>query len=131
SSPHSCSPSWRPSAESLYPPGYGVLGIPAAEGSLRKDRVDASDVAGGKLDVNRRDVLDQPALMPCAGNRHDVVALGQHPRQRELRDCDALLGSDGAESRHPGHVLLVGLALKPRIEGTAHVGFFVAGARLH
>src|SRR4051794_25930277 len=58
---------------------------------LRQLGVDALEVRAGQLDVKRGPVLLEigDALRPR--DRDDVIALRQHPRQRELAGGDALL----------------------------------------
>src|SRR5712671_2779863 len=53
--------------------------------------------------------------MSGAGNRHDVVSLREHPRQRELRRGTLVLLRDFLDPRDQLEVLLEVLALKARV----------------
>src|SRR5712675_508473 len=53
--------------------------------------------------------------MSGAGNRHDVVSLREHPRQRELRRGTLVLLRDFLDPRDQLEVLLEVLALKTRV----------------
>jgi hypothetical protein len=51
----------------------------------------------GQADGVGAGVLLEPGDPPGAGNRGDVVALGEQPGQRDLRRCGARLGGDGLD----------------------------------
>src|SRR5690349_11908844 len=57
--------------------------------ALRKRLLDALSVLLGQLDVARGDVLLEITHTLRSGYRDNVVALREHPRERELRGRDA------------------------------------------
>lgn len=59
--------------------GFGVAG---AEPPVREDVVDLGQVVGGEGEVGGGDVLFDAGSAAGAGDGHDVVALGEQPRQR-------------------------------------------------
>ena len=73
-------------------------------------------------DVERRDVLLEVLHPLRARDRDDVVALRQHPRERELRRGAAFLPRDLLHERHEVEVLLEVLALEARVVAAVVVG---------
>src|SRR5256885_15796863 len=57
----------------------------------RKHRLDPREVLGVELHLERADVFLEVADPPRAGNRHDVLALREHPGKRQLRRRAVLL----------------------------------------
>src|SRR5438128_2648138 len=55
-------------------------------------------------------------------DRHHVVPLRQHPRERQLRRRASLLARDRLHAAHEIEILLEVLALKARIEAAKIVG---------
>src|SRR6476659_1345098 len=79
-------PSYRPSAPSPINRLHPRLVVPRPlRHSLRRDLLDLLQVAGRELDLERAHVLLEILALLGAGDGHDMVALHQHPRQRELR----------------------------------------------
>ena len=65
---------------------HARLRVPRAGGRLAGHRlVQGREVARGERQVRRREVLVEVAPALGAGDRHDVLAAGQDPGQRELR----------------------------------------------
>src|SRR4051794_17898198 len=81
----------------------------------RRDLVEARQVVVGQLDVERRDVLLEVVDVLRAGDRHDVIAAAQHPRERELARRGVLLGRDLADALDELQVALEVLALEARV----------------
>src|ERR671930_2146723 len=77
---------WRNLAVERRHPLRGV----AVTQALGQRRGDLGEVLGGQLDVERADVLLETLDAPGAGDRDDVVALREHPGERELRWGHAL-----------------------------------------
>src|SRR5262249_51439961 len=93
----------------------------------RRDLVEAREVLVGHLDVERRDVLLEEAHVLRARDRSDVLALAQHPRERELTGRRALLGGDLAHAVDELEVALEVLALEARVVGAEVAGLEVVG----
>src|SRR6478672_4850375 len=71
----------RSSAEHSHRSG----GVAVADGdALGRDLVDALEVGARERDVHCADILLEIAAALGSGNRDHVIALRQHPRQREL-----------------------------------------------
>src|SRR6266566_9902405 len=70
---------------------------------------------------------------PGAGDRSDVLALGEQPSQRDLRRCSAGLGGDGLDLVDDGQVALqilpgeAGVGLAPVVVGDVVDGADLAG----
>src|SRR5689334_18416910 len=92
----------------------------ACSGAWRDDLVDAREVLPREPHVESADILLQVLATLGAGDRHDVVALRQHPGERELRGRAALLPCHGLDLAHEVEVLLEVLALEAR-RGTAEI----------
>ena len=82
--------------------------------AARQRLVERVQVGLVKLDVGRRRVLLQVLPPLGARDRHDVVALGQEPRQGELARRDVSLGGDFLHPLDQREVLLEVLALESR-----------------
>ena len=72
----------------LHPGGVVAL---ARGGARRQDVVEPLQVAVGQLDLERADILVEIFDALGARDRHDVLALRQHPGERELGGGAALL----------------------------------------
>src|SRR5690349_9691259 len=89
-----------------------VVALAAGRGQLG---VDPREVVLGQLDVARAPVLLEVGHALGAGDRDDVVALGEHPRQRQLARRRALLLGELAELRGQELVALQVLAGEARV----------------
>ena len=71
------------------------VGVAVAERHAHgRHLVDPAQVVRGQLDVGGAEVLLQVGDPLGARDRHDVVALGEHPGERQLAGGDALLGGE-------------------------------------
>src|SRR5436189_2983207 len=82
--------------------------------ALRRQLVEPAQVLLGERDLQRGKVLEQ--VLPPLGpeDRHDVLAPGPHPRQRELRGRALLLDRDLLDVAEQLEVLGEVLPLEPR-----------------
>src|SRR5436309_1703409 len=76
---------------------------------------DAPHVLGAQLDLQRAQVLLQALPVLGPGDRHDVRAPGEEPRERQLRGGAALLLRDLLEPAHELHVLREVLVPEARV----------------
>jgi hypothetical protein len=81
--------------------------VSAAEG--RGEVVELADLRGGQLNAIGGSVLLDAGDLPGAGDRSDVVALGQQPGQGQLRRGDADLGGDYFDLVGDAQVVLEGV----------------------
>jgi DNA helicase-2/ATP-dependent DNA helicase PcrA len=84
------------------------LGVMAA--GRRGHVVELLDLLLGQLDRVGGDVLLDPGDAPGAGDRRDVVALGEQPGDGDLRGRGAGLGRDGLDLLHQAQIVLEVLA---------------------
>ena len=68
---------------------HHLRAIPVAD-DLGNRGADPGEVLIGERDVDGADVLLKPGAALGAGDRDDVLALGEHPRERELRRACAV-----------------------------------------
>ena len=73
------------------------------------------DLLGAQLDAVGGGVLLDAGDPLGAGDRGDVVALGEQPGQRDLRRCGAGLGGDGLDLVDDAQVALEVLAGEARV----------------
>src|SRR3954451_12640082 len=103
------------------------FGVPRARG-LRQRVGDRAPLVTGQLHVGRRHVLLEVGAALRAGDGDDVLALVQHPGERELARGHALVGGELLEPADEVEVLLEVLALEARREATVVVlGEIVGG----
>src|SRR5439155_706714 len=81
----------------------------------REHRLEVAQVLVGQLDVEHRDVRLEVPDPGRAGDGNDVLALRQHPRERDLRGGAALRGCELLDSLDQLEVLLEVLALEARV----------------
>jgi hypothetical protein len=79
-------------------------------------------VIRGQHEVGGGGVLLQPGDPPGAGDRHDVVALGEQPRERHLCWSRANLGRYRLDRRDDAQVLLQVLLRETGIAGSEVAG---------
>ena len=77
--------------------------------------------------LGRADVLLQIAAPLGARDRHDVLALRQHPGERQLPGVQPLRRRDRLDPRHEVEVLLEVLALEARRLPAPVVGLEIVG----
>jgi hypothetical protein len=87
--------------------------VSAAEG--RDEVVELADLRGGQLNAIGGSVLLDAGDVPGAGDRSDVVTLGQQPGQGQLRRGDADLGGDYFDLVGDAQVVLEVLAGEARV----------------
>ena len=75
--------------------------VVALTGGLGKLRVDARHVVNCQLDVDRPSIPLEVRAALRPGDRNQIVALRQHPRNRQLRRRDALFRGDLAYRCRP------------------------------
>ena len=80
---------------SVVDPGHVGLGVPLA--GSRGEGVQPRELSAGELDAVGGDVLLHAGDPPSAGNRGDVVALGEQPGQGDLGRGCADFGGDGSD----------------------------------
>src|SRR5712691_1799143 len=83
--------------------------------ALGGDRFDPSQVLRAELNSRGPDVFLQVAAPLGPGNRHDVLTLGQQPRERELGGRAPLLSRHLLHPRDEIQVLREVRALAPRL----------------
>src|SRR5689334_22706202 len=76
-------------ADPLHP----LCGIPRAS-RRREDRRQGRQLAGSEAQLGRGGVLFQPLAAARAGDRHDVLSLGEQPGERDLRRRAVLRGGE-------------------------------------
>lgn len=90
--------------------------------------VQNSELRRRQPNSERADVLVKILAPLGTGDRHDVVALRQHPRQRQLRRRTADLGSQGPDLIDQGQIAREVLALETRRRASVVVGSEILGA---
>src|SRR6185295_8033721 len=95
-------------------------------GAGRHGLVDPLEVARAQRDRERAQVFFEIAAALGPGDRQDVVALRQEPRQRELTGLHALLLRDLLDPMDERKVVVEVLLLKPRMLAAAIVGRKIA-----
>src|SRR5262245_27367389 len=98
---------WTLAVERRHP----LRGVAVAQ-ALGQCRGDLGEVLGRQLDIERADVLLETLDAPSAGDRDDVVALREHPGERELRRGHALRRGKLLDLAHQVEVALEALALE-------------------
>src|SRR3954449_6603621 len=96
--------------------------VVAAARGLRHRLVDPAQVLFGELDVARAGVLLEALGAARARDRDDVVALREHPGQRQLGGRAALLARDVLDDAHELEVALEVRALEARVVAAEVVG---------
>ncbi len=86
---------WTPLAGSVVDGGHVVFVVAFAGG--RGEVVEPFDLFGAQLDAIGGGVLLDAGHPLGAGDRGDVVALGEQPGQCDLRWCGTCLGGDGLD----------------------------------
>jgi hypothetical protein len=81
-------------ARSMVDPGHVGLGVPIA--GCRGQGVQPGVLSGGEFEAVGGGVLLDAADAPGAGNRGDVVALGEQPGQGDLGRGCTNFGGDGS-----------------------------------
>ena len=107
-------PPLRPSALSINRPHPRLVIPRPLRHALGRDLLDLLQIARRELHLEGADVFLEilPLLRP--GDRHDVLALRQHPRERELGRRALLPPRDLLDVRHQVEVLLEVVALEAR-----------------
>ena len=78
------------------------LGITQAGGGADRNCVrDLGKIVVGQRDGERADIFQKPRFVLGARDRHDIVALRQQPRQRQLARSAILLGRDRFDAPIP------------------------------
>tara|TARA_R110002072_G_scaffold22383_1_gene78011 strand:- start:417 stop:1013 length:597 start_codon:yes stop_codon:yes gene_type:complete len=80
----------------------------------REDPVNPRAIIGRDPDVHRFHIFLEPRTLPCPGNRHDVLALCQKPRECQLGGSAALLTGHCLHLKHKIEVLLEVFPLEAR-----------------
>jgi hypothetical protein len=86
----------------------------ARNGTFWHDPFNLFEIIGRQIDINRLHILLQVFHPFCTGDRNDVIALRQHPGQRQLRCSAFLLTRNFFNFPDEIKVLLKVLALKSR-----------------
>jgi hypothetical protein len=94
----------HPMTSSTVDGGHVRLVVALAGG--RREIVEALDLLCAQLDAVGGGVLLDAGDTLGAGDRGDVVALGEQPGQSDLRRCSVELGSDGLDRVDDAEVLL-------------------------
>jgi hypothetical protein len=89
---------------SAFDRGYVLLVVAVAGGG--GEIVESSDLVHGDLDAVGCRVLFDSRDALRAGDPGDVVALGEQPRQGDLRGCGVEFGCDGLDLVDDAEVLL-------------------------
>ena len=100
-------------ARSVVDPGHVGLRVPLAGG--RGEGVQPCKLTGGELEAVGGGVLLDSGDAPRAGNRGDVVALGEQPGQGDLCRGGVRLGGDGLDLVDDAQVALEVLAGEARV----------------
>ena len=92
-----------------------LLDIARSRGGAGGQRLcDPRDVLGGERNLQRPQILIEIFAPLRAGNGHDVLALREHPGQRELRRRAALLARNALDTFEQRQILVEILALETR-----------------
>src|SRR5260221_11537850 len=95
------------------------VGIPLPSGhSLWPPLLNARSILSGKRDACCGDILLEVVAMLGAGDRHNILALCQYPRQRKLACRDVLLARHLLYPLNERKILLEVLALEARSSST-------------
>src|SRR5664279_2070868 len=100
---------------------FGAVAL-ARGGALRCDLVDAREVLPCERDVDRADVFLEKLAALGTRDRHHVVPLRHHPRERELRRRAPLLGRERLDVAYELEILLEVRALKARRASAKIIG---------
>ena len=95
---------------------FGVVAV-ADDGNGLDRALQFGDVAGGKREIERVQVLVEIRRFRCAGNRDDERCLGEKPRERDLRGRHAARAPKPLQHVHDARVEAQRLRLEAGMKG--------------